>query len=454
MIKNRRQSLFLCMRQFTSFYIDDPDDFRLRFSGWAGKFREACILYSNDYPNKFPRNDTRLFYDLIAGTGALKKFGTRANQLSSLDRFIESNRDWVFGHLGYNLKNEIEELSSIHPDYIKFPGLFFFIPEHVFIIRGNQLEVGWQKEYDSIGNIQDMVVEIKNQQLPEPAIINTGKISAVISKSDYLRAVENIKDHIQKGDIYEVNFCQEFISLTAEIDPLQTWLRLIEESPTPFSCYYRLGDKHLLCASPERFIKKTGSVILSQPIKGTSARGKTIEEDRLAMESLLSDPKERAENIMITDLVRNDLSKIACRGSVKVKDLCRIYPYPRVFQMQSDISARLPQNISFSDIIKATFPMGSMTGAPKIRAMEIIEQYEKSSRGLYSGAVGYISPEEDFDFNVVIRSIQYNQARSALSFMVGGAITSLSTPESEYRECMLKAEAIIKVLGLEPGHPF
>ncbi len=442
------------MRQYSDFHIADPADFCLRFSGWAGNFPEACILYSNDYPNKFPSNDTRFHYDLVAGTGSLKKSGTQANQLISLDRFIEGSGDWIFGHLGYNLKDDIEELSSIHPDYIRFPRLFFFIPERVFIIRGNQLKVGWHKDYDSTGNINDMVREIKNYQLPGPARINSGKISAVISKSDYLQAVEKIKEHIRKGDIYEVNFCQEFFSLTAEIDPLQTWLKLIEESPTPFSCYYRLGDKHLLCASPERFIKKTGSMILSQPIKGTSARGKTSKEDRLAMERLLRDPKERAENIMITDLVRNDLSKIACRGSVKVEDLCRIYPYPRVFQMQSDISAQLPHNISFSDIIKATFPMGSMTGAPKIRAMEIIEQYEKSSRGLYSGAVGYISPEMDFDFNVVIRSIQYNQAHSALSFMVGGAITSLSMPESEYRECMLKAGAILKVLGLEQGHSF
>jgi para-aminobenzoate synthetase component I len=442
------------MRQFSNFHIDAPADFRLRFSLWAGNFTEACILNSNDYPGKFPRNDTRYLYDLIAGTGSVKKFYSKADQLSSLDRFIEGSGDWLFGHLGYNLKNEIEELSSIHPDYIKFPGLFFFIPEYVFIIRGNQLQVGWHKEYDSIGNIKDMVEEIKSYQLPEPAGINPGNISPVISRSDYLRAVEKIQDHIRKGDIYEVNFCQEFYSLTAEIDPLLTWLKLIEESPTPFSCYYRLGDKHLLCASPERYLKKTGSVILSQPIKGTSARGKTSEEDRLAMETLSSDPKERAENIMITDLVRNDLSRIACRGSVKVEDLCRVYRYPRVFQMQSDITARLPQNISFSDIIKATFPMGSMTGAPKIRAMQIIEQYEKSSRGLYSGAVGYISPGMDFDFNVVIRSIQYNQLHSALSFMVGGAITSLSVPECEYRECMLKAEAILKVLGLEPGHSF
>jgi para-aminobenzoate synthetase component I len=275
----------------------------------------------------------------------------------------------------------------------------------------------------------------------------TGQIRSVISKKQYLQTVKSIKKHIQQGDIYEVNFCQEFYSRGAKIDPFTTWLRLLKISPTPFSCFYRFNDRFLLCASPERFIKKSGNTIISQPIKGTSARGKTKKEDSKLMEQLAGDPKERAENIMITDLVRNDLSKIATRSSVRVDELCKIYPFPGVFQMQSLVTAELPAGISFQEIIKATFPMGSMTGAPKVRAMEIIEQYERSCRGLYSGAVGYISPEMDLDFNVVIRSIQYNQTDSYLSFMVGGAITSLSVPEKEYRECLLKAGAILRILG-------
>ena len=439
------------MREFSEFYIDDTEKFRHKFISWVNGFTEVCLLYSNDYQNRLAGQGSHYSYDLIAGAGSINKISPKqTTDFESLESFVGKSRDWIFGHLGYDLKNSIEALRSEHPDRIKFPLYNFFVPEFVFIMTGNTFKIGWHRHLSGTNSIANLVQEIKNHPIPVTGRINAGNIRGVISKSSYLRAVDKIKHHIQKGDIYEVNFCQEFYSDRAKIDPVVTWLQLIKESPTPFSCYYRLNNKYLLCASPERFIRKTGSKIISQPIKGTSARGKTPREDREAMKLLAGDPKERAENIMITDLVRNDLSRIACRGSVRVDELCGIYPFPRVFQMQSDVSADIRPGTGFTDIIKATFPMGSMTGAPKIKAMEIIEQYEKSKRGLYSGAVGYISPEMDFDFNVVIRSIQYNQKTSGLSFMVGGAITGQSIPENEYRECLLKAEAIMKVLGYNP----
>lgn len=438
------------MRRFTTSYTDYPKKFAQKLLYWSGRFQEVCILDSNDYRNIFSFPHARHCYDIIAGIGSLEgSIITGNGMLNSIDRYIAGSGDWWFGHLGYDLKNAIEDLSSAHPDRIKFPSLHFFIPRYVFILKENQIKIGWLDKYDDNKQIEKIRKEIEGLRLPGSVHINPGRIKEVIPKAEYIKSVEGIKDHIHRGDIYEVNFCKEFYSSDASIDPAGTWLKLIKESPTPFSCYYKLNDKYLLCASPERFMKKSGKTITSQPIKGTAARGKTEEQDRKARMSLAVDPKERAENIMITDLVRNDLSRIAAGSSVKVNELCRIYPFPALFQMQSDITAELEPSVLFSGIIKAMFPMGSMTGAPKVRAMQIIEQYERSGRGLYSGTVGYITPDMDFDFNVVIRSIQYNHENSVLSFMVGGAITNLSIPENEYRECHLKAKSIMKILGYE-----
>ena len=273
------------------------------------------------------------------------------------------------------------------------------------------------------------------------------KTQSKITKQTYLDNVEHLKSHIQQGDIYEINYCQEFYANEVEINPIELYFKLNKKSPTPYSCFVKHNHSYLLSASPERFIKKQGNKISSQPIKGTIKRGATLEEDEVLKHQLKNDPKERSENIMIVDLVRNDLSKIATRNSVKVEELCEIYTFPQVHQLISTISAEAKPEVDFKTIIHALFPMGSMTGAPKIRAMELIEQYEHSKRGLYSGTVGYIKPNGDFDFNVVIRSILYNSSSKKISYFVGGAITSLSEPEKEYEECLLKAKAINEVLS-------
>jgi para-aminobenzoate synthetase component 1 len=258
-----------------------------------------------------------------------------------------------------------------------------------------------------------------------------------------------LKQHIQSGDIYEINFCQEFFSEATQFNPLETYINLKQFSPTPFSAYYRSNHHYLICASPERFLMKKGNEVISQPIKGTIKRGTDIVEDEKLKKQLKNDEKERAENIMIVDLVRNDLSRIAKEGSVKVNELCKIYSYPQLHQMISTISAKVDKQLDFTEIIKACFPMGSMTGAPKIKAMELIEKYESFKRGLFSGSVGYITPEGDFDFNVVIRSLFYNSVNHYLSFMVGSAITAKSDPEKEYEECLLKAKGILLSLNAD-----
>jgi len=246
--------------------------------------------------------------------------------------------------------------------------------------------------------------------------------------------------------LYEANFCIEFYGENANIDPLEKFRKLNDISQPPFAVFFKNNKHFLLCASPERYLKKEGNLIVSQPIKGTAKRFPDPIEDEKSKTELASDPKERAENIMITDLVRNDLSHTAQKGSVQVAELCGIYSFMQVHQMISTVTSKLDPQYGVIDVLKTSFPMGSMTGAPKISAMKIIDLLEESKRGLYSGALGYFTPDGDFDFNVVIRSILYNQEKQYVSFSVGSAITSLSVPEKEYEECLLKAKAMREVL--------
>jgi len=268
----------------------------------------------------------------------------------------------------------------------------------------------------------------------------------IISKIDYFHKLHKILEHIHRGDIYEVNFCQEYYVENRIIDPLNVYKRLNDISSPPFATFLKINNQFLLSASPERFVKKQGNQIISQPIKGTARRLPDKAEDKKMANSLRQDPKERAENIMIVDLVRNDLSKTALKGSVNVEELCEVYSFKQVHQLISTLVATIDKQTNAIDVLKSLFPMGSMTGAPKISAMKIIEEQEETRRSLYSGAVGYFTPDNDFDFNVVIRSILYNQNNRYVSFSVGGAITSQSIIENEYEECLLKAKAMKNAL--------
>jgi len=403
---------------------------------WIQQFNTFSFLDNHQYQIE-PHSQECL---VAAGVRDRLDFSGRGF-LTHLQQFTASKR-WLFGHLGYDLKNDLENLSSSHPDRIGFADLSFFEPEIVIRLEETVMTI----------EADDPLVVYEKIQQTSAANNNEGsddlKIQQKVSRDEYLAIIRKLQQHILRGDCYEINFCQEFFAENSVIDPLRVYRTLSRISPNPFSGLYRQDDRWLLCASPERFIKKEGNKILSQPIKGTSKR---VVNDRLQdqqlRDQLYHNPKDRSENVMVVDLVRNDLAKICEEGTVKVDELYGIYSFPQVHQMISTVSGQIRSDVSFADIIKATFPMGSMTGAPKKRVMELIEQYEKTKRGVFSGAIGYISPDGDFDFNVVIRSILYNAADRYVSFQAGSAITFYSDAESEWEECLLKAGAIIRVLG-------
>ena len=273
------------------------------------------------------------------------------------------------------------------------------------------------------------------------------KIKLRVHKEEYHEKVTAILQHIHRGDIYEANFCMEFYTENAHLEPVEIYQKLNAISRPPFATYFKNNHQFLLCASPERYLRKEGNRVISQPIKGTAKRHSDKVSDEQSKTELAQNPKERSENVMIVDLVRNDLSHTATKGSVIVEELCEIYSFEQVHQMISTIVSTVEDATSPIEILKTTFPMGSMTGAPKISAMKIIEDLEATKRGLYSGAIGYFTPDNDFDFNVVIRSILYNAENEYLSFSVGSAITSQAVPEQEYEECLLKAKAMFEVLS-------
>lgn len=433
------------LRDKLSFNVDPS--FKHKLLHWANQFDRVCILDSNfskqETVSKQP--ETRN-YELIAAIDSVEEIIPPSNCFETLKTFMNKTNDWLFGSFSYDLKNEVEQLASKNPDGIGFPLMHFFRPKYILILTGTTLQVQCIGELSAKNEIEDIINEISNFQ-PRASNSQLPTIKNRINKEQYLNSVQQLQQHIQQGDIYEVNFCQEFYAESADINPLVIYQKLNQASEAPFSCFYKYHDKYLLCASPERFIKKTGDKIISQPIKGTRKRGKTAEEDEQLKKDLQADEKERSENVMIVDLVRNDLARTAKRGSVHVDELWGIYTFKQVHQLISTISSEIKEGVHPVDVIKNAFPMGSMTGAPKIRAMELIEKHESFKRGLFSGSVGYFDPQGNFDFNVVIRSIQYNAGTNYISFSAGGAITAKSNAEDEYAESQLKARAMFEVLA-------
>lgn len=401
---------------------------------WANQFNIFCYLDNHHY------NFQPHYHECLLAVGVRAYVSSETGNVSDLDLFL-SNKTWSFGHLSYNLKDSLHSLSSNKPDPLGFPDFFFFVPEVVLTINGDQLCI-------EATSPEEIYLQITRQEKHIEFSHTPLNVQQRITQGEYLEIIRQLQQHILRGDCYEINFCQEFYAEKAVIDPLSIFQKLAAVSPTPFSALYRLDDKYLICASPERYIAKEGGKILSQPMKGTAKRNLQDETDdkRLRVE-LQTNAKERAENVMVVDLVRNDLSKICKDASVKVDELFGIYSFPQVHQMVSTISGELESNVRFSGILSASFPMGSMTGAPKHRVMQLIEQYEPSSRGIFSGSIGYFDPQGNFDFNVVIRSIMYNASNQYLSYQVGSGITFYSEAEKEWEECLLKAEAIKKVLG-------
>ena len=404
---------------------------------WAQQFREVVFLDSNDFPQQY------CSFDAVLAVDALTSIQTdHANAFADLAQYRQTSADWLFGYLSYDLKNDTEALQSDNFDGLDFPELFFFQPKKLLLLKGNVLEMQYLRMCDD--EATDDFDAIVNCQL---SVFNTRPVAVRprISRNAYFDKVSQMLKHIQRGDIYEANFCMEFFAEDAQIDPMDTFLRLNAISRPPFAAFLKNHKHFAMSASPERYLRKQGNKVISQPIKGTARRSDDPAEDVRIRSELVSSEKERSENIMIVDLVRNDLSRTAEKGSVNVEELCGVYSFMQVHHLISTVVSR--SDAAPEDILKNTFPMGSMTGAPKISAMQIIEKLEETKRGLYSGAIGYFTPDGDFDFNVVIRSILYNQQRNYVSLSVGSAITSLSDPAHEYEECLLKASAMRKVLS-------
>ncbi len=431
------------MKLTAEFTVKDLKELKIKMLNWANQFSIFCLLDNQQYPPIAIGIDKPAF-ECLLGVGKKRDvIGIAGNAFDSLKSFCGKPDSFLFGHFAYDLKNETEKLHSGNFDGIGFPDLYFFEPQIVLQLAGDKLTIYSNTSPEIIFSDINKATGVINDFLQ-----HQGEIQSRIKKEDYIDAVDRLRAHILRGDCYEINFCQEFFGEDILIDPVSVYLRLVQVSPNPFSALYKLKDKYCICASPERYLKKNGTTLFSQPIKGTSPRDRHSKiNDETNRRKLYESEKERSENTMVVDLVRNDLGKVCTKGSVKVTELHGVYSFPQVHQMISTIEGTADESLHWVDIIKATFPMGSMTGAPKKRVMELIEKFEQTRRGLFSGAIGYVMPGGDFDFNVVIRSILYNKRTGYLSYQAGSAITFKSNAEDEYGECLVKVKAIKSLIA-------
>ena len=432
------------LRAEHTFFLENVKDFKKRLLQWGQTHETVVFLDSNNYEQQYSS------FDCVLAVEEFTSIKTDYfNAFEKLKEYQSYSKDYLFGYLSYDVKNDVERLSSGNYDGLAFPDIYFFQPQKIISIKGNEAKFLYLNAFDDeieddFESILGTNLLVKSNQLKDEK--SPVKIKLRIHKDEYFSKLDQVLKHIHRGDIYEANFCQEFYAENVDIDPYSIYKNLNAISEPPFATFFKHEELFLLSASPERYLRKEGSKIISQPIKGTAKRMvNAIEDDKIAFD-LARDEKERSENIMIVDLVRNDLSRLAKKGSVKVEELCKVYPFKQVHQLISTVVSEINEDVHPVDVIRETFPMGSMTGAPKISAMEIIEKLEETKRGLYSGAFGYFTPEGDFDFNVVIRSILYNSDKKYVSYSVGGAITAKSVPEKEYEECLLKAKAMKQVL--------
>lgn len=413
--------------------ITASEENKLKLIRWVDKnFKHFCLLNSNQYDDKYGSLNWELAFDANRILSS-----NHENAFEKLKHFCDANNSKIYGLLAYDLKNDTEKLVSSNKPIIDFPDLAFFEPKHIITEKDGYLT---SKSF----NIEALEFDIHENisQTAHPKNFTHESHS----ESEYIETINQLKKHIYDGDIYEINYCISFVINEYYCDVVSIYDQLNKLSPNPFACLLKFNHQFIISASPERFLKKQNNKVISQPIKGTIKRTDNIDRDK---SELLSSEKERAENVMIVDLVRNDLKKCAVTGSIKVEELFGIYTFPQLHQMISTITAKAKEEVHMIDIIKSCFPMGSMTGAPKVRAMQLIDQYEKVKRAAFSGAVGYIDMQnQEFDFNVIIRSLFYDCETQTLSYNVGSAITYDSFAQFEYEECLLKAKAIKKVLGI------
>ncbi len=421
------------------FLIDNPQSFKVQILHWSNQFEVCTFLDNHAYDSPYGA------LDCIAAVSPVSFIALDSVNAQAVDAFIQKhNGEWIFAHFNYEYHSITQP--NTKADLTGFPLAYLYTPAIVIELTGNQVTIQSDTEnpltlFDQIRGFKVPVAEVKNTK-------SSTSIIPFISKATYLEAIQKILALIRRGDFYEINYCQAFEVEHLSAHPVEVYSNLMEVSPTPFACFYKNNSDYLLCASPERYLQKKGNQLISQPIKGTIKRNLHNDaDDKLQIETLQNSSKDKSENVMVVDLVRNDLSRICEKGSVQVSELFGIYSFPQVHQMISTITGTLSSNTLFSEILEASFPMGSMTGAPKKSVMETIDALEPTKRGLYSGTVGYFNPAGDVDFNVVIRSIFLNSDTKKASYAVGGGITIYSDPEKEYEECLLKAAAIKKVLS-------
>jgi para-aminobenzoate synthetase component I len=427
------------MRQTACFTPADIDPWKMRLRHWAAAHSVWMWLDSHHHTRVWVHDG----WEVLVAVGAADVLSLPAGSaFEQLKAWHLEKQDWLFGGLGYDLKNEVERLESTHSNTVTFPDLLFFQPLVVIGIQHDTVQI-W-----SLQEAPTTILEAIDRApvWPETPDTEVPDVRARMSKPQYLATVDAIRRHIVEGDLYEMNLCQEFYANNATIDPVAVWQRLQAISHAPMSAFFRWHHQYLLSASPERFLKNESGILISQPIKGTRRRSRD-HEDLVLKQSLADSEKDKAENVMIVDLVRNDLARSCVPGTVSVAELFGIYSFETVHQMISTVTGQLRPGAHALDALQRAFPPGSMTGAPKVMAMTLIETYEMARRGWYSGALGYMQPSGDFDFNVLIRSILYDENSRDLSFQVGGAIVFDSEPESEYLECLVKAQALFKALG-------
>lgn len=425
------------------FLLDNPSLFKVRILYWSNQYEVCTFLDTHAYDSPYGA------IDCIAAVNPVSFIALDSVNAEAVDTFIQKHGgEWIFAHFNYEYHRITKP--NTKANLTDFPLAYLYTPAIVIELAGNEVIIQSDTENPQIlfDQINSFLLPSLSEQSNDQSAAPTTSILPYISKAAYLENIDKILALIRRGDFYEINYCQAFEVPHLSTHPVEVYSKLTEVSPTPFACFYKNSSNYLLCASPERYLQKKGNQLISQPIKGTIKRNLHNDaDDKLQVEALQNSSKDKSENVMVVDLVRNDLSRICEQGSVQVSELFGIYSFPQVHQMISTITGTLNSNTLFSEILEATFPMGSMTGAPKKSVMETIDALEPTRRGLYSGSVGYFNPAGDFDFNVVIRSIFYNNNSKKASYGVGGGITIYSDPEKEYEECLLKAAAIKKVLS-------
>lgn len=359
---------------------------------------------------------------------------------AALDAYLNQNeKEYRVGFMSYPSRN-----SQANPsEKIDFPTIGFFVPRYVVEIdeKGTLTYLKGNKDNYSSRKIEDFLNHSKKENN------NKIRLQSQLSKSEYLSRIHALQTAMKNEDVCVAVFCQTFYAAQHKINPKTTYFHLNKRSKSPFSCFLQWDEKYVLSASPERFIKKEGNKLITQPIKGTARRGTTKSEDNRFKEELISSQKEREENTLVVQGIKDELAQIAYRNSIDVESFFQVHTFETVHQLISTISAELPSDITFGTLLNAVFPMGSMVGFPKVKALELLNKYENFDRGLYSGTIGYIKPNGDFDFNVVIRSILYDNERENIMCPVGGGITLQSSPEDEYNECLIKLKVLQDTLN-------